>query len=329
MSENKKTALITGITGQDGSYLAELLLAKGYRVVGMISRHHNPLGSANIAHIEDKLDLCEGDLVESESLLQIFTTYRPDEVYNLAAITFVPQGWEVPTVTFDINLLGVARLFEAMFRLGLTKTRLFQASSAEMFGKPTTSPLTEETPMRPVNLYGISKLAAHQVIGAMRAEKDFFAVSGILFNHESPRRGQQFVTRKITQTAARIKLGLVGELLLGDLEAARDWGYAPDYVQAMWLMLQQNKPDDFVIATGVSHIVRDICEVAFTSLGLNYQDFVKTDPAFLRKTDVRTLLGDANKAKSVLGWQPKTDFAEMITQMTKSDYEQLAKESHV
>jgi GDPmannose 4,6-dehydratase len=324
----QKTAFITGITGQDGSYLAELLLSKGYRVVGLVSPHNNPIGEANILRFKDQLILEEGDLLDGASLNRILATHRPDEIYNLAAIAFPPQGWERPSLTFDINVLGVSRLIEGMFVSKLSATRFYQASSGSIYGQSASSSVTETTPMAPLDLYGIAKLAAHQLVGAMRREKGIFAVSGILFNHESERRGEQFVTRKITLGAARIKLGLAKDVLLGDLDAERDWGYAPDYVEAMWLMLQQDKPADFVIATGQAHRVRDVCEIAFKTLGLKYQDYVKTDPAFVRKTDVRAMVGDATQAKNVLGWQPKTSFETMIQRMVEHDSKSLAKETH-
>lgn len=325
MAKTVKTAVITGVTGQDGSFLAEFLLAKGYRVVGMVSANHNPMGNANIAHLKNQLILEEGDLLDGNSIKTIVAKIRPDEVYNLAGITFVPQAWERPTLTFDINLLGVTRFFEAMAQAKLTQTRFFQASSAEMFGQPAEFPQTETTPLNPVNLYGVSKLAAHQFIRLIRAEENIFAVSGILFYHGSIRRPEQFVIRKITRGAAAIKLGLASELRLGDLEAGRDFGFAGDYVEAMWLALQQAKPDDYVIATGKLQTVRNICEVAFHHLGLDYQEYVRTDPDLLRKNEAKALLGDATKAKTVLGWQPKTAFATMIKDMVDYDVEELAR----
>lgn len=332
MGAAKKTALITGVTGQDGSYLAEFLLSKGYQVVGMVSANHNPMGDANISHIRGRLILKEGDLLDAASVNRLIAEVKPDEIYNLAAISFVPQAWEQPTLTFDINLLGVTRLYEAMVSAHLTSTRLFHASSAEMYGRPVEFPQTETTPMRPINLYGVSKLAAHQFISLIRSEKGLFAVSGVLFYHGSVRRPEQFVMRKITRGAAAIKLGVANELVLGDLETGRDFGFAGDYVEAMWLALQQDQADDYVIATGQLHTIRDICQVAFSHLGLDYQAYVRTDPALLRKNEAKALVGDSSKAQTVLGWQPKTTFAKMIEDMVDFDTHELStnsvKETH-
>jgi len=317
----KKTAFITGITGQDGSYLAELLLKKKYQVVGLISRKYN-IGFHNIESFKNQLILKEGDLLDKKSLEKIFKTHQPSEVYNLGGLTFVPTSWEKPTLTFDINTLGVSRLLE-IIKTHHPKTKFYQATSAKIFGQPQTSPQTETTPLNPVDPYSVSKAAAHYLIQGYRDKYNLFAVSGILYNHESERRGPEFVTRKITLQAAKIKLGLAKQLVLGNLKAQQDWGYAPDYVEAMWLMLQQSKPDDYLIATGKLHSVADVCQIAFSHLKLNYQKFVKIDKKFYRSIEAQAPVGNASKAKKILGWQPKVNFKQMIIKMVENDLKLL------
>ncbi len=312
----QRTALITGITGQDGSYLAEFLLKKNYRVVGLVSNKYN-IGWQNIEHIKDKLILEVGDLLNKESLQKIFATTHPQEVYNLGGLTFVPQSWEQPTLTLDINTLGVARILE-IISSHYRQTKFFQASSARIFGNPAI-PQTEATPLKPIDPYSISKAAAHHLVQAMRHEFNLFAACGIMYNHESERRGPEFVTRKITQAAAKIKLGLEKNLALGNLDSQQDWGYAPDYIEAMWLMLQQEKPDDFIIATGKLHSVREVCDIAFSHLDLKYQEFVTIDQRFYRKIEAKVLTGNPAKAKRILGWQPRTSFKNMIIKMVEHD----------
>jgi len=311
------TALITGITGQDGSYLAELLLEKNYKVVGLVSSKY-AIGNQNIDHIEEHLVLEDGDLLDKASLERIFEKHKPDEVYNLAGITFVPASWDKPTLTIDINTLGVSRLLEIIAQ-NYPKTRFFQASSSRMFGNAEQSPQTESTPFNPQEPYSVSKVAAHQLLKVMRDHFSIFAATAIMYNHESERRGPEFVTRKITQTAAKIKLGLADTLELGNLDATQDWGYAPDYVEAMWLMLQQNSGDDYILSSGEYHSVRDICQIAFEHLELNYQDYVTTNPSFIRKEKSTAPLGDARKAQKVLNWHPKVSFKEMIIKMVDHD----------
>lgn len=318
----KRVALITGITGQDGSYLAEFLLAKKYQVVGLVSRKYN-IGWQNINHFKDKLIIEDGDLLDTDSIARIIKKHQPEEIYNLAGLTFVPKSWEEPTLTFNINALGVSRILEIITK-DYPKTRFYQASTAKIFGDPREVPQTETTPIAPMDPYSVSKTAAHLLTKSMRSQFNIFAVSGILFNHESERRGPEFVTRKITQSAALIKLKRQTTLKLGNLDSKQDWGYAPDYVEAMWLMLQQDKPDDFIIATGKLHSVRDICQFAFSHLDLDYKNFVKIDRRFFRKTEAKALTGDASKAKSKLGWQPKTSFKRMIIKMVEHDL-QIAK----
>ena len=315
------TAFITGITGQDGSYLAQLLLEKNYRVVGLVSQKHD-IGDQNIQAIKDKLILAPGDLLDPASLEAVFKQYSPDEVYNLAGMTFVPKSWEIPTLTLDVNVLGVSRLLELMLRLS-PKARFYQATSAKIFGLPSQSPQTEATPLVPLDPYSVSKAAAHYLVQNYRDHLGLFAVSGILYNHESERRGEEFVTRKITLAASKIKLGLAKQLVLGNLDDRQDWGYAPDYVQAMWLMLQQDQPTDYIIASGRSHSVREVCTIAFSFLGLSYRDYVVTDKNLIRKTEARELLGDAGKAERILGWRPKTSFKDMIIKMTENDLQLL------
>lgn len=316
------TALITGITGQDGSYLAELLLSKNYKVVGMVSRDF-AIGDQNIAHLESQIELVPGDLLDQASIKSLIETYRPDEIYNLGGITYIPASWEKPALTFDINTLGVARILEVLLNLGKT-TKFYQAGSSKMFGTAKDNPQTEATPFSPEDPYSVSKAASHYLVRNFRQHHGLFACNGIMFNHESPRRGPEFVTRKITQAAAKISKGLAQSVELGDLEARQDWGFAPDYVEAMWLMLQQNEPDDYVIASGQTHSVRQICEIAFGHVGLDYQDYVKINPEFVRHPQLFVPQGDASKAKSKLSWSPIVDFKDMIVKMVEYDIESLA-----
>lgn len=310
-------ALITGITGQDGSYLAEFLLTKGYKVFGVVRRSSTE-NYERIAHIRDRITLLQADVLDQVSLQQALIASEPDEVYNLAAQSFVPTSWSQPVLTAEFTAVGVTRLLEAV-RATFPKARIYQASSSEMFGKVREIPQTESTPFYPRSPYGVAKAYGHHITVNYRESYGMFAVSGILFNHESPRRGLEFVTRKITDGVARIKLGLSKDLGLGNLEAARDWGFAGDYVKAMWMMLQQPVADDYVIATGVAHTVRQFADIAFKSVGLNYEDHVRIDPAFLRPAEVDQLLGDPAKAKAKLGWQPETTFEQMITDMVRAD----------
>jgi len=321
----KKTAFITGITGQDGSYLAELLLKKDYQVIGLVSSKFN-IGDQNIKIIKDKVILEPGDLLDKKSLESIIKKYQPHELYNLAGFTFVPTAWEKPTLAININTLGTSRLLEAV-RDFSPKTKFYQATSAKIFGLPKQSPQTEKTPLNPVDPYSISKTSAHQLVRSFRKHFNLFAVSGILYNHESERRGKEFVTRKITLTAAKIKLGLAKELSLGSLDSKQDWGYAPDYVKAMWLMLQQDKPDDYIIASGKLHTVKDVCQIAFDHLGLDYKQYVTLNKKFLRKTEAKAPVGDSTKAKQVLNWQPEVSFKDMIIKMTENDLKLLKTES--
>ncbi|MGI6374769.1 MAG: GDP-mannose 4,6-dehydratase [Anaerolineae bacterium] len=317
----EKTALITGVTGQDGSYLAELLLEKGYRVVGMVRRGSAP-NYHRIEHIMDRLILEQGDLLDQVSLIQILRKHRPQEVYNLAAMSFVPTSWEQPVLTAEFTAVGVTRVLDAVRMVDPT-IRVYQASSSEMFGKVQEVPQRETTPFYPRSPYGVAKVYGHWITINYRESYDLFAVSGILFNHESPRRGLEFVTRKVTHNAARIKLGLQDRLAMGNLDAKRDWGFAGDYVRAMWLMLQQDKPDDFVVATGEQHSVRELLEVAFGCLELDYRDYVYVDAQFLRPADVYELVGDASKARRVLGWQPEVSFHQLVEMMVEHDLHML------
>ena len=312
-----RTALITGITGQDGSYLAELLLEQGYHVVGM-TRRSSTGATERIAHLLDRVELVQGDLLDQASLVEALREISPQEVYNLAAQSFVPTSWNQPVLTGEFTALGVTRLLEAIRQVDPT-IRFYQASSSEMFGKVRTSPQTEETPFHPRSPYGVAKAYAHLLTVNYRESYGLFAASGICFNHESPRRGIEFVTRRVSDGAARIKLGLARELHLGNLEARRDWGFAGDYVRAMWLMLQQPEPRDYVIATGVDHSVRDVCQVAFEHAGLDYRDHVVVDQALQRPAEVDHLLGDASRARAELGWQPVMGFEELITTMVDAD----------
>ncbi|MER3401006.1 MAG: GDP-mannose 4,6-dehydratase [Thermoflexus sp.] len=314
----RKRALITGITGQDGSYLAEFLLEKGYEVIGMV-RRTSTVNFERIRHIQDRITLVQGDLLDQSSLIDILREYRPQEVYNLAAQSFVPTSFKQPVLTGEFTALGVTRLLEAIRLVDPTTIRFYQASSSEMFGKVREVPQNENTPFHPRSPYGVAKVYAHWITVNYRESYGMFAVSGICFNHESPRRGLEFVTRKITYTAARIKLGLAHELRLGNLEARRDWGYAPDYVRAMWLMLQQDEPEDYVIATGETHSVREFVELAFDYLGLDWRKYVVVDPALYRPADVDLLVGDATKARTKLGWAPSVTFEQLVKIMVDAD----------
>ncbi len=321
-----KRALITGITGQDGSYLAELLLAKGYKVIGMV-RRTSTVNFERIKHIQSELELVTGDLLDEVSLISLLREHRPQEVYNLAAQSFVQTSWAQPVFTGETTALGVTRMLDAV-RLVDPAIRFYQASSSEMFGKVVEVPQTETTPFYPRSPYGVAKVYGHWITVNYRESYGMHASSGILFNHESPRRGLEFVTRKIAHGVARIKLGLDHELRLGNLDARRDWGFAGDYVQAMWLMLQQDQPDDFVVSTNATHSVREFCELAFGHLGLNYQDHVVLDERFMRPAEVDLLIGDSTKARNRLGWQPKTNFSELVRMMVDSDLQLLIKEQH-
>ena len=318
-----KTALIIGITGQDGSYLSQLLLDKHYRVVGMISGK-NDIGDQNIAEFKDKLVLAEGDLLDQNSIDQLIKTYLPDEIYNLGGITFVPTSWDKPVLTHDVNALGPLRILQAIRNLS-PKSRFFQASSAKIFGQSKEEKQTEQTEYNPKDPYGVSKLSAHLNTQMFRQQFGIFACCGIMYNHESPRRGPEFVTRKITQGAVRIKSGLADKLALGNLDAKADWGWAPDYVEAMWLMLQQNKADDFILASGEIHTVREVCQIAFNKLGLDYQKFVTINKEFYRPASKKIYYGDPDKAIKLLGWQKRVGFKEMIEKMIDYDLKVINK----
>ncbi len=320
-----RSALITGITGQDGSYLAELLLTKGYEVYGL-ARRTSTDGAERLTHFIDDITVLHGDLLDEGSLVDALRISQADEVYNLAAQSQVHTSFQQPVLTAQINGLGVTRLLDAIRTVNPT-IRFYQASTGEIFGKAKETPQTEQTPMYPRSPYGVAKVYAHWITTNYRESHQLHASSGILFNHESPRRGTEFVTRKITQAAARIKLGHQQELRLGNLEACRDWGYAGDFVEAMWLMLQLDEPDDFIIATGQTHSVRDFCEAAFTRVDLDYRDYVVQDDAHRRPTEVDLLVGDASKAKRVLGWEPKVSFDELVTMMVDADLA-LAADEH-
>ncbi len=315
------TALITGITGQDGSYLAELLLSKGYRVVGM-ARRASTVTYERIQHLLDDIIVIQGDLTDQGSLLSIFEEHEPTEVYNLAAQSFVPTSWNQPALTGDVTALGVTRMLEAI-RFVNPKMKFYQASSSEMFGKVVEVPQRETTPFYPRSPYGVAKVYGHWITVNYRESFGLFAVSGILFNHESPRRGLEFVTRKISDGAARIKLGLAKDLHLGNLEARRDWGFAGDYVKAMWMMLQQDQPDNFVVGTGETHSVQEFCEIAFGHVGLDYNEFVVQDQRFYRPAEVDMLVSDPNKASLILGWRPGVGFKELVAMMVDADVERL------
>jgi len=314
---DQRRALITGITGQDGSYLAEFLLEKGYHVVGMVRRASTE-SFERIAHLRERIEIREGDLLDQLSLITLLHHVDPHEVYNLAAMSFVPTSWEQPILTSEVTALGATRLLEAI-RVVDRGIRFYQASSSEMFGKVRETPQNELTPFYPRSPYGVAKTYAHYITVNYRESYGLFACSGILFNHESPRRGKQFVTRKVTDGAARIKAGRLKELRLGNLDAKRDWGYAGDYVQAMWLMLQQPKPDDYVVAAGETHSVRELCEIAFGHAGLDWEQHVVVDPAYVRPAEVDLLIGDAAKARRTLGWAPKHSFRQLIEMMVDAD----------
>lgn len=319
----KKTALITGITGQDGSYLAEMLLEAGYRVVGMTRRTSTDVHE-RIQHIFEDIEFVSGDLLDQTSMTSIVESVKPDEIYNLAAQSFVPASWSQPVLTGEFTALGVTRVLEAI-RYTNPSIKFYQASSSEMFGKVHEVPQTENTPFYPRSPYGVAKVYGHWITVNYRESYELFATSGICFNHESSRRGKEFVTRKISDGVARIKLGLQKELLLGNLDAQRDWGFAGDYVRAMWLMLQRPQPDDYVIATGRTHYVRDFCRIAFEAAGLgSYEQYVRTDPRLVRPAEVDLLVGDASKARRVLGWEPQVSFEQLVAMMVEADIDRLA-----
>ncbi len=318
-----KRAVITGITGQDGSYLAELLLEKGYEVTGIV-RRSSAANLGRIEHLLDRVELRPGDLLDQLSLMKVLADVRPHELYNLAAMSFVPASWDQPMLTGEFNAQGVTRVLEAIRQVD-PEIRLYQASSSEMYGKVREVPQTELTPFYPRSPYGVSKVFAHYITVNYRESYNLFAVSGILFNHESPRRGLEFVTRKVSDGVARIKLGLADSLALGNLDAQRDWGFSGDYVRAMWLMLQQSQPDDYVIATGESHSVRDLVEVAFEHVKLDWKRYVRLDPKFLRPAEVDHLIGDASKARTALGWRSEVDFSGLVRMMVDADLERLSR----
>ena len=319
-----KNALITGITGQDGSYLAEFLLSREYKVFGLV-RRTSTVNFERLAHLRDRIELISGDLLDQNSLHRALEVSQADEVYNLAAQSFVATSWTQPVLTGEFTALGATRILEAIRALN-PKIKFYQASSSEMFGKVTETPQTEKTPFHPRSPYGVAKVYGHWIAVNYRESYGLFTCSGMLFNHESPRRGLEFVTRKITNAAARIKLGKQSKLALGNLDAKRDWGHARDYVRAMWMMLQAPEPDDFVIATGESHSVREVLEIAFGRLDLDWKDYVIQDPALIRPAEVDFLLGNASKAKEKLGWQPEVTFNDLIIEMVEADYK-LEKES--
>lgn len=319
-----KKALITGITGQDGSYLADFLLEKGYEVHGIVRRSSTETFE-RIGHIKDKVGFVQADLTDQVSVIEAIDTIRPQEVYNLAAQSFVPTSWKQPILTGDVTALGVTRVLEAI-RIVDKSIRFYQASSSEMFGHVRETPQTEKTPFYPRSPYGVAKVYGHWATINYRESYDIFAVSGILFNHESPRRGLEFVTRKITDAVARIKNGLQDELRLGNLDATRDWGHAKDYVRAMWLMMQNDTPDDFVISSGETHSVREFCEVAFAHAGLDWEKFVKVDPEFYRPAEVQSLIGKSTKAREELGWKPEVSFEGLVTRMVDADLRRVEHE---
>jgi GDPmannose 4,6-dehydratase len=321
---SKRIALITGITGQDGSYLAEFLLDKGYQVIGMV-RRSSTVNFSRIHHIQDRITLVSGDLLDQVSLINVLQEYRPGEMYNLAAQSFVPTSWKQPVFTGDVTALGVTRMLEAI-RTVDKGIRFYQASSSEMFGKVREVPQNENTPFYPRSPYGVAKVYGHWITVNYRESYDLHATSGILFNHESPRRGLEFVTRKVTYGVARIKLGLADELRLGNLDSRRDWGYAGDYVRAMWLMLQQPEPDDYVVATGETHSIRELCQEAFGYVGLDWEEYVAQDPRYMRPAEVDLLVGDAGKALRVLGWEPEVDFRGLVRMMVDADMILVRKE---
>ena len=321
-----KVALITGITGQDGSYLAEFLLEKDYQVIGMV-RRSSTVNFDRIAHLQelDALEIVQGDLLDQMSLIDILREYNPTEVYNLAAQSFVPTSWRQPVLTGEFTALGVTRMLDAI-RIVNPEIRFYQASSSEMFGKVVEVPQRESTPFYPRSPYGVAKVYGHWITVNYRESYNLYACSGILFNHESPRRGLEFVTHKVTHAAARIKLGLQNEVRLGNLDSRRDWGYAGDYVRAMWLMLQQDEPDDYVIATGETHSVRELCQVAFSYLDLDYENYVVIDDKFYRPAEVDLLIGDATKGRTKLGWEPVVTFEALIKMMVDADMAALEDE---
>jgi GDPmannose 4,6-dehydratase len=325
---SQKTALITGITGQDGSYLAEFLLEQGYQVVGMV-RRSSTINFDRIAHLQeaDALEIAQGDLLDQMSLIDLLREYQPAEVYNLAAQSFVPTSWRQPVLTGEFTALGVTRMLDAI-RIVNPEIRFYQASSSEMFGKVVEVPQRETTPFYPRSPYGVAKVYGHWITVNYRESYNLFACSGILFNHESPRRGLEFVTHKVTHAAARIKLGLQTEVRLGNLDSRRDWGYAGDYVRAMWLMLQQDEPDDYVIATGETHSVRELCQVAFNCVDLDYEAYVVIDQKYYRPAEVDLLIGDASKAGAKLGWEPNVDFKALVEMMVEADLAALHAEGH-
>lgn len=322
-----KRALITGITGQDGSYLAEFLLEKGYQVFGLL-RRSSTVNFERIAHIHDRIELVSGDLTDQNSLALAMQAAQPDEVYNLAAQSFVPASWTQPILTGDVTGLGATRVLEAV-RMHDRDVRVYQASSSEMFGKVQAVPQKEDTPFYPRSPYGVAKVYGHWATVNYRESYNLFAVSGILFNHESPRRGLEFVTRKVTDAVARIKMGLANEVRLGNLDAKRDWGYAGDYVRAMWLMLQQEQPEDYVIATGETHSVEELVEVAFSHVGLDWHDYVVQDERFMRPAEVDLLIGGPEKAKQTLGWEPEVSFEGLIQMMVDADLERHQRARHL
>ena len=317
-------ALVTGVTGQDGSYLAEFLLEKGYEVIGMV-RRSSTVNFSRIRHIQDKITLASGDLLDQGSLISILQKYKPEEVYNLAAQSFVPASWEQPVFTGGVTALGVTRILEAI-RTVDESIRFYQASSSELFGKVREVPQSENTPFYPRSPYGVAKVYAHWITINYRESYGLHATSGILFNHESPRRGLEFVTRKVTHNVARIKLGLAKELRLGNLDSQRDWGFAGDYVRAMWLMLQQPAPDDYVVATGETHSIRALCEQAFGYVDLDWNEYVVQDPRFMRPAEVDLLIGDPSKAREALGWEPEVTFKQLIRMMVDHDLQVLKAE---
>lgn len=319
-----KTALITGITGQDGSYLAEFLLEQGYRVIGMVRRSSTE-NFSRIHHLTDRAEIVQGDLLDQFSLISLLQTYRPTEVYNLAAQSFVPTSWTQPVLTGEFTALGVTRMLEAV-RLVDPSIRFYQASSSEMFGKVRETPQSELTSFYPRSPYGVAKVYGHWITVNYRESYELFACSGILFNHESPRRGLEFVTRKVSYQVAKIHLKLAEKLYLGNLDSQRDWGYAAEYVQAMWCMLQQDDPDDYVVATGETHSVRELVEIAFSHVGRDWQDHVVVDPALVRPAEVDLLLGDASKARRLLGWKPQTSFPQLVHLMVDADIALLREE---
>ena len=321
-SGKTRTAVITGVTGQDGSYLAELLLEKGYEVIGIVRRTSHD-SYERIGHLLDRVHVVAADLLDQHSLTMVIRDAKPDEVYNLAAQSFVPTSWSQPVLTGEFTALGVTRLLEAI-RLAHPEARFYQASSSEMFGKAMETPQRESTPFYPRSPYGVAKVYGHWITVNYRESYGMYAVSGILFNHESPRRGLEFVTRKISDAVARIKLGKANELRLGNLDSARDWGFAGDYVEAMWRMMQQDKPDDYVVGSGQKHTVREFCAAAFGHVGLDWKKYVKIDPRFVRPAEVDVLLADASRARDELGWTPKVGFEQLVHMMVDADLERLS-----